>query len=405
MAIGRRRSRNSTKRRILWVEPVRLDIDLYKSSVLEILNHLTKKGHSVSLIAMRSKNLFRTKTSVRVVSIPLRDKPAISHVLFALFLLFSLPYYIITLKPDFIIATPNASVLGIIPGLLILRLKKIKVILDVRTTPVEIKGFRGSIQRFWFLVSVLSAKKLFNGITIITPLMRKEVCKQFGIDEGKIGVWADGVDEKLFDPEKYITESAELRTRLGLSEKFVVLYHGVFSATRGLSETVKAIKLLRPKHSNIVFFLLGTGSTVSALRELIQEQGLQESVLIHGPVDQTEVPKFISMCDLGIVPLPYSPYWRYQCPLKLLEYLAMQKVVIATDIPAHRSIIGDAKCAIYISSIEPEEIAKSIEFAYLKKEKLVEWGKLGRPIIKKKYAWETVAEGLESYLLSIDNRS
>jgi len=121
-------------------------------------------------------------------------------------------------------------------------------------------------------------------------------------------------------------------------------------------------------------------------------------------VDYAEVPKYIAMCDVGIVPLPDLPYWRFQCPLKLLEYLAMKKVVIVTDIPAHRAIIGKEKCGIYISSVKPIGIAKSITYAYNNKEKLGKWGEIGRTIIKQEYTWEKVARDLENYLLSIDEK-
>jgi glycosyltransferase involved in cell wall biosynthesis len=80
----------------------------------------------------------------------------------------------------------------------------------------------------------------------------------------------------------------------------------------------------------------------------------------------------------------------------------MEKVVIATDIPAHRSVIGEAKCGIYISSIKPMEIAEAIEYSYLNKKNLEKWGKIGREIVEKKYTWEKVAKDLEHYLLSID---
>src|SRR4030067_289454 len=135
------------------------------------------------------------------------------------------------------------------------------------------------------------------------------------------------------------------------------------------------------------------------LRALIQKEGLQENVIITNSVNQSEVPKFIGMCDVCIVPLPDHPYWRSQSPLKLLEYLAMEKVVILTDIPAHRAVIGEAKCGIYISSVKPIEIAKAIEYAYLNKENLQELGKIGRAIIKEKFTWAKVAGDLENYLL------
>ena len=401
MAKGQKKPQNSIESKILWIEPVRLDVDLYKSSLIGILDHLTKRGHSVSLIAQRSKNLFRTETSVRIVSIPLRIIPAISPGLFAVLIFFSLPYYIATFRPDFIIATPNVSVLGIIPGLFISKLRKIRIVMDIRTTIVETWGFREVLRKFWFSTSVLMAKKLFDGITIITPLMKKEVCNDFDLNPDKVGVWTSGVSDALFNPENPKFKKEDLRRNLGLTDKFVVFYHGVFTATRGLIETIAAIRILKDKYPHVVFFLLGTGPIVAELRALIDKEGLQDNVIIHKSVDQSEVPKFIGMCDVCIVPLPNHPYWKHQSPLKLLECLAMEKVVILTDISAHRAIVGEARCGLYIPSINPTEIAKAIEHAYINQENLKEWGKIGRKIIQDKYTWEKVAEDLENYLLSI----
>jgi glycosyltransferase involved in cell wall biosynthesis len=321
--------------------------------------------------------------------------------MFALVLWFFLPVYIIVSKPDFIVTEPDVTILSSIPGLFVSRFRKAKFILDVRSTPVETMGFRGFQQNLWFTASVLVAKKLFDGMTIITYLMKKEVCSKFDIDPSEVGVWTSGVSTKLFDPENCISDSKKLKRKLGLTGKFVVFYHGAFSLTRGLTETIEAIKMLIHKHPNIVFFLLGTGPNVTDLRALIRKEGLQENVIIHNPVDQSEVPKFIGMCDICIVPLPDHPFWRFQSPLKLLEYLAMEKVVILTDIPAHRAVIGKAKCGVYISSVNPMEIAKAIEYVYLNKDSLKERGKIGRKIVKREYTWEKVAGSLENYLLSI----
>jgi len=322
--------------------------------------------------------------------------------MFTLVLFFFLPISIIISKPDRVILSPDVSILGSLPGLLISQFKKVKFVLDIRSIPVETVGFRGFLHRFWFSVSVLIAKKVFDGITIITPAMKKEICNAFDVDPDRVGVWTSGVSDSLFNPENLTAKRLELKRKLGLTGKFVVFYHGVFTATRGLTETIEAMKILRRKHPNIVFFLLGTGPTVTMLRALIQKENLQENVIITNPVNQSEVPKYIGICDIGIVPLPDHPYWRFQSPLKLLEYLAMEKVVILTDIPAHRAVIGEAKCGLYISSVKPMEIAKAIEYAYLNKENLEEWGKNGREIVKEKFTWKKVARDLENYLLSID---
>ncbi len=76
----------------------------------------------------------------------------------------------------------------------------------------------------------------------------------------------------------------------------------------------------------------------------------------------------------------------------------MEKVVVHSDIPAHRDIIGKETCGIYISNINPAEIAKSIIYALHNKGKLKNWGKIGRNIILDGYTWQNVASELESYM-------
>jgi glycosyltransferase involved in cell wall biosynthesis len=233
--------------------------------------------------------------------------------------------------------------------------------------------------------------------------MKKEICRRFNINPKRVGVWSSGVSTTLFNPENYVLEGADLRRKLGLTRKFVILYHGAFSANRGLRETIEAMSIVKRANSNVVFFLLGKGPVDHSLKDLIQMKRLQDNVIIHDPVDYAEVPKYIAMCDVGIVPLPNLSYWRVQCPLKLLEYLAMKKVVILTDIPAHRFVIGSEICGIYTKLSDPIEIANSIEYAYNNRKYLVSWGSVGRRIVEEKYTWAKVAKDLEQYLLSMDS--
>jgi len=364
------------------------------------------RRHSIVLITNWPRNLVVEKTpKMNKISFPLRYVPLISPFMFAIAMCFFLPAYIIASKPDFIVIEPDITILSGILGRFVSIFRKTKFVLDIRSIPVETVGFRGFQKKLWFNASVLTAKKLFDGITIITPLMKKEVCSKFDIDPSKVGVWTSGVSIELFDPENCISDGKELKRKLGLARKFVVFYHGFFSFGRGLTETIEAMKIVRRKHTNVVFFLLGTGFNVDMLSVLIRKENLQENVIIHNPVDQSEVPKFIGMCDICIVPLPDNPFWRFQSPLKLLEYLAMEKVVILTDIPAHRAVVGKAKCGIYISAAKPMEIAKAIEYCYFNKENLEEWGAVGRRIVTEEYTWKKVAGDLENYLISIDDKA
>jgi glycosyltransferase involved in cell wall biosynthesis len=162
------------------------------------------------------------------------------------------------------------------------------------------------------------------------------------------------------------------------------------------------MKIIAKKNSNVVLFLLGSGPFASHLKSLIKKENLQNNVIIHDAVDYEQVPMFISICDVAINPLPDYPYWRSQCPLNLFEYLSMEKTVIATDLPCHRTVLGSKECGIYLSSTNPEVIAKAIEFAVVNKDKLRDWGKVGRELVLRNYTWQKVAEDFLSYLMSIN---
>jgi glycosyltransferase involved in cell wall biosynthesis len=302
-------------------------------------------------------------------------------------------------RPDYVITSSSTSMFGWLTKLFPHPLKP-KVILDIRSTPIRVKGtFREYLHTIMFRVSVVLAKKKFDGMTTLTQLMKKAICYNFDINPNFVGVWTSGVSTEFFVLNKY--DAKQLRRELGLENKFIVFYHGALSKARGIGETIKSVKILKTRHDDIVLFLLGTGTGVQELMKIAEETGVQDKVIVHGWVNYSEVPKYIAMCDVAIVPLPDSPNWRYQCPLKLLEYLAMNKVAIVTDIPANRAIVGKCKCGIVVPSANPQEIAKAIEYAYVNRKKLNEWGGCGRALVEKSYSWEKIAKDFENYLLSL----
>ena len=393
---------NFQRKKIVWVSFLLLDIHLHKTSQIQILRYLAKRGYEVYLLAVHSKKRFLSETTdIHVISIPLRYAPLVSNAIFVLSLFLFFPFFVLYLKPDFIVAEPrDVTVLGLMSTLLLPRTIRPKIVLDIRSTPVERVGLLGYVKTLFFDASVRIARKLFDGITIITPLMKKEICDKFHIDPKLVGVWTSGVSTELFKPEKYIVRQIEFKRRIGLNDKFVIIYHGAFSFKRGIIETVDSIAFLGGEYRKVVLFLLGSGPALPNLKRLIQKKGIQDRVVIHRPVDYKDVPEYVAMCDVGIAPLPDIPDWRNQCPLNLLEYLAMRKVVIVTDIPANREIVGKSKCGIYVSSADPREIAKAIMYAYDNRKVLKEWGFCGRAIVEEKYDWKKVAKDFESYLIN-----
>jgi len=390
----------SQQKGIVWIGFLILDVFLHKTTQVEILKHLAERGNNVYLFALYSKRKVAIDNAINLTSIPLRYVPLITPFFFVIVLLIYFPFYVAAKKPKFVIVEPGLTVLIFIWKLHLSALG-IKVILDIRTTPVDVTKFRRYLSALWFRVSVVLGKKAFDGITILTEMMKREICRSFQISHKFIGVWTSGVSTTLFDPKNH--DSSKLRKKFALRGKFVVMYHGHLSSARGIFETIKAIAIIRNRYPKIIFFILGSGPAELAMKKLVQEIGVRENVIFHDSVPYNEIPKFVAMSNVGIIPLPNLPMWRNQCPLKLLEYLAMEKVVIATDIPANREIIGKSRCGIYISSTDPNEIASALIYAYNNRKMMEEWGRHGRIIVEKNYSWGKVADDLDTYLSHLRN--
>lgn len=257
--------------------------------------------------------------NLHIIRIPLRYLPVVSPLLYGFFLFFFLPFYLVKIRPDFVITDPSTACFVIWKPVLS-KMLDFKMILDIRSTIVDplASALRAKAS---FDMSIRIAKIMFDGMTIVTPMMRDEICQKFLIATDWVGILSNGVSDELLNYNQSGAERTALRERFGLSNKFVVLYHGAFRSNGGLIESVEAIESIKTHRSDIVLFLLGTGdpNLISLLKRKIKESNVEDIVVLHEPVPFNEVPKYISMSDVGLVPLPNSPAWRNQQPNKLLE--------------------------------------------------------------------------------------
>ncbi len=281
-----------------------------------------------------------------------------------------------------------------------LRLIKTKFVLDIRSIPVEVHDRMDRLKEQIYKAVLSFANSFSDGVTVISSLMKKQICHEYNIDENNVGIWSSGVSLETFNFEGInpIDEPPFC------NKKFIVMYHGALSQSRGLQETVKAIGLLKSSRPDIVFFILGDGKAKSKLELSIRELNLGNNVFIHKPVPYEDVPKYIASCHIGILPFPNLNWWRVSSPLKLMEYLAMGKPVIVTDIEAHREVLNNSPCGIFIKSNNPEEIAQGIIKAYTLKNKLKEIGKVGREIVGHDYTWKKQADNLINFLESLQRK-
>jgi glycosyltransferase involved in cell wall biosynthesis len=248
------------------------------------------------------------------------------------------------------------------------------------------------------ILSTKLASILFDKILFISPMMGRLYQKTRGISASKIAVWPSSV-EANFANSVDETKTALLRKELGLAGRTGFLYHGTITKGRGVIELVEAFRILREWSVNATLVLLGYGPQKEAVSEYIRTHHLDEVVKLLGPVDHSEVPRYIAACDVGIVPLPDHIWWRYQCPIKVLEFLAMNKPLIVSDIPGHRWIIGNKPVALYLKGTDPHAIADGVR-GLLSSAKSFD-PTLGKRIVEERFTPERIADVLESQILSL----
>jgi glycosyltransferase involved in cell wall biosynthesis len=225
------------------------------------------------------------------------------------------------------------------------------------SVPVDTSSTHSQYHRISHHLSMLFSR-YSAAVFAISPMRAKEICMKYRIPD--VHVWPPSVDTGLFNPAKHGNARIRIRRSLGIGDRILLIHHGALTHERGLYELVQAIRIVHDERQDISLLFLGKGRAESKLRELVRSSGLDEMVIFHKPVPYNEVPEFIAAADIGVVPLPDHPQWRHQTPTKLLEYMAMGKPVIITDIAAHRSMLKDYKDAYFCKRGRPNEIAEAI---------------------------------------------
>ncbi len=310
--------------------------------------------------------------------------------LYRLLAIWTLPLVCLKHKPDVIITDwMSAKLTRWVVVLRKLGLLKCKLVHDVRTVPV--KDDRGKSYSI-YAGSLKYARKQFDGITTITLPLREEICSEFGFSPQQIAVWTSGVDIDHFR----LGDGTGLRKRLGLEGKFIVFYHGSINENRGVVELALAAEHLTDL-DELRIIIVGGGNQWEKLKTVVDEKNLKQ-VLLQPGVPYKDIPGWISMADLCAVPLPDHAWWRVSSPLKLMEYLAMGKPVLLTDMKAHRAVLPEDDEAFYIKEATPEEFASGIRRAVRSKGSFECLRKNGRRKAETELTWESQAKVLNEYL-------
>ena len=140
-------------------------------------------------------------------------------------------------------------------------------------------------------------------------------------------------------------EAQALRAELGIGpDTPMVVYSGTFEPYQGLPELMAAIPQVLDAHPHTVFVLVGgRNDQAAALAADSSELLRRGSVRILRRQPRERMPAFLAAADV----LVSSRAFGANLPLKVFDYLAAGRPIVATDIPAHRAAL-DGSCAVLV---------------------------------------------------------
>jgi glycosyltransferase involved in cell wall biosynthesis len=98
------------------------------------------------------------------------------------------------------------------------------------------------------------------------------------------------------------------------------------------------------------------------LTKLADKVGLdEETVRFLGSLDPDEIPEHLAAASVCMAPLSYNDRNVVQgcCPIKLLEYAAAARPIVASDLPVARELLNEGEAAFFPAG-EPTELARQV---------------------------------------------
>lgn len=305
------------------------------------------------------------------------------------------------LKPDFLIVN-RANVDTAYPVLLNHLLRGIPLIYDWD----DIEGLHGFCSshrsplayQLFYTANETSFGRLAN-VTVIASKFLQDFCRDIGVSDDRIFYAPTVADTEMFNPG---VDGLKIRKRYQLEGKKVLLYLGNLLSGNGVrvENVIHAAAILKKNIPDLRILLLGDGDLVvkegkdGFLVRLVNELNLGENVIFTGGVPYNQVPDYIAASDLCLALFPVNVITLAKSPLKVYEYMAAGKPVVARAVGECARCIKDGKTGFLVYSDDPIEYARVIGSALENENLLKQVGGSARREVENIFSWKHSARTL-----------
>lgn len=228
-------------------------------------------------------------------------------------------------------------------------------------------------------------------ITVVSPHLKKRI-ESYGIAAEKIKVIPNAVAA-----EEYATphDGGEIREQLQLKKDDVLIgFIGWFVEWHRLDLFLKVFAKIHREFPQTKLALVGDGKLKGELQAQIAEEKIEQAVLFVNAVPHHEIPRYIATFDIAVV--PHSN--EYRSPIKLFEYMAEAKAVIAPRTEPIEMIVRHGENGMLFEPLSEQKIADCLRTLVKDAEKRQQLGTKAREDILAKHTWLNNAKVIVQHL-------
>lgn len=183
----------------------------------------------------------------------------------------------------------------------------------------------------------------------------KDYVADMGGDLSKVSIVTSGVDVDKFNPQ---IDGSFIREKYGIKKDDILLFFmGWIYDFSGMKEVAEGLST--DDNENIKLMIVGEGDLYKPLLKMKSEKNLNDKLILTGKIPFEEVPEHIAAADICLLPAYKNEIMMNIVPIKIYEYMAMGKPVIATNLPGIQKEFGLDNGISYIEN-SADALEKSV---------------------------------------------
>jgi glycosyltransferase involved in cell wall biosynthesis len=279
-------------------------------------------------------------------------------------------------QPDLIYERYNLYYLA---GALLSRRRRLPLYLEVNA-PIAEERARYSGLRLRRLAGALErwVWRSATRVLTVTDVLGRMVSAE-GVEPGRVVVIPNGIDPRRF---------ASLPARPACATPLVLGFVGFVRSWHGLDAVISAMAA-DDASAALRLVVVGDGPARPELESLTAALGIGDRVSFTGLAARDAVPELVAGFDIALQPKVVD----YASPLKVFEYMAAGRAIVAPDQPNIREILTDGETALLFDPAESGSVWRAIQRLVADPALRRRLGEAARAeIARRDYTWERNAE-------------